>query len=68
MIKDFISQSGNAIFAQIGLVIFVLLFAAILIWTYKGRKDRFDHERHLPLEDGTNEQEASIQNKQQPLH
>lgn len=60
MIRDFISQSSSAIYAQVGLVIFVLLFAAILFWTYKGHKNRFDHERNLPLEDDADEQEASI--------
>jgi cbb3-type cytochrome oxidase subunit 3 len=64
MIKDFISQSGNAIFAQIGLVIFVLLFAAILIWTLRGHKNRFDHERNLPLEDDMRKQETSIHNNE----
>ncbi|MBU1637392.1 CcoQ/FixQ family Cbb3-type cytochrome c oxidase assembly chaperone [bacterium] len=60
MIRDFISQTSDAIFAQIGLIIFFLLFLGIVYWTYRGRKNRFDRERNLPLEDGTDEQRSSI--------
>ena len=51
MIQDIITQTANSIWAQIGLVISVLAFAAILVWTYVGKKDRFKRESRLPLED-----------------
>jgi cbb3-type cytochrome oxidase subunit 3 len=38
---------------RIGLVLFFLLFIAIVVWTYRGGKDRFRYESRLPLEDGT---------------
>ena len=60
MIKDFITQTSDALFAQIGVVLFFLLFLGIVYWTYRGRKNRFEHERNLPLEDGTQESENNL--------
>jgi len=59
MIKDFITQTANSIYAQIGLILFVLLFAGILIWTYSGKKDRFKHASRLPLDDDTTKNHSS---------
>jgi cbb3-type cytochrome oxidase subunit 3 len=53
MIKDVLEFSANSLWPQISLIIFVICFAAILIWTYRGRKDRFHYDAHLPLNDGT---------------
>ena len=46
--------------AQIGVVLFFLLFLGIVYWTYRGRKNRFEHERNLPLKDGTQESENNL--------
>jgi cbb3-type cytochrome oxidase subunit 3 len=59
MIKDIIEHTASSIYAQVGLVIFVLLFSAITIWTYSGRKNRFDRASRLPLEDDAANQEPT---------
>lgn len=44
-------SAGQTIWPIIALVIMLAAFAAILLWTYAGRKDRFEHDSRLPLED-----------------
>ena len=53
MIRDVIQYIGETTWPQIGLVLFMLLFAGLLVWTLAGRKDRFRHQSRLPLEDGS---------------
>jgi len=53
MIQDVITRAANSLWPQISLLIFVLCFVAVLIWTYSGRKDRFREQAALPLNDPT---------------
>ncbi|MFK7959509.1 MAG: cbb3-type cytochrome oxidase subunit 3 [Phycisphaerales bacterium] len=39
------------LFIQVGLVIFLTVFFAILIWTLVGRRDRFARHAQIPLSD-----------------
>ena len=55
MIQDVITRSANSLWPIIALIIFVLCFVGVLIWTYRGRKDRFKREAALPLDDSTSE-------------
>ena len=57
MIHDVVSCLGSALWPVIGLLLFFFVFIAIIIWTYRGRKDRFAYESRLPLDDG-----ATIEN------
>jgi len=59
MIHDLISHEWSTVWAQVGLVIFVVVFAAIVIWTYRGHKDRFKRESELPLDDGAGDAHSS---------
>jgi len=53
MIHDVITRAANSLWPIISLIIFVLCFVGVLIWTYRGRKDRFVREAALPLDDAT---------------
>jgi cbb3-type cytochrome oxidase subunit 3 len=57
MIKDVIEFSANSLWPQIGLVILFACFIGIVIWTFTGKKQRFERERLLPLDDGEAEEE-----------
>jgi cbb3-type cytochrome oxidase subunit 3 len=58
MIPDAVSHAAS-IWPRIGLILFFLLFVAIVIWTYRGRKDRFAYVSQLPLDD-----QESLSNRQ----
>ena len=51
MIQDVITRSVNSLWPILGLILFVLCFVGVLVWTYRGRKDRFRREAALPLDD-----------------
>jgi cbb3-type cytochrome oxidase subunit 3 len=50
MIADWLTRV-TSYWPRIGLVIFLVFFAAILIWTLRGGKHRFEHISRLPLEE-----------------
>jgi cbb3-type cytochrome oxidase subunit 3 len=51
-LSDVMSGSGLHVFAEIGLVLFLLLFAGVLIYTFaKRNRDTFERARHAPLDD-----------------
>jgi cbb3-type cytochrome oxidase subunit 3 len=51
MIQDVITRAANSVWPLISLLIFVLCFVGVMIWTYSGRKDRFREQAALPLND-----------------
>lgn len=55
MIKDVIEFSANSIWPQIGLIIFMVCFIGVAIWTFTGKKKRFEREAMLPLDDSTSD-------------
>jgi cbb3-type cytochrome oxidase subunit 3 len=59
MIRDVLTLSANSLWSQISLIIFVLCFVGILIWTIAGRRSRFARQSTLPLEDGVLQQGES---------
>lgn len=56
-LTDIMSNARLEIFAEIGLVMFALIFAGVLIYTFSRRnKASFERARQLPLVE-TNEEE-----------
>lgn len=53
MIQDVITRSVNSIWPILSLLLFVVCFMGVFIWTYRGQKDRFRREAALPLDDAT---------------
>ncbi|MFZ5433278.1 MAG: cbb3-type cytochrome oxidase subunit 3 [Calditrichota bacterium] len=51
MIHDAITYLGASLWAIVGLVLCFSVFVGIVIWTYRGRRDRFERESRLPLDD-----------------
>jgi cbb3-type cytochrome oxidase subunit 3 len=49
MIHNLIATAPS-IWPRIGLVFFLIFFAAVLIWALHGKRDRFEHMRTLPLD------------------
>ena len=50
---DVMSASGLHVFAEIGLVLFLALFAGVLIYVFARRnREKFERARSLPLDDG----------------
>lgn len=64
MIKDVLEFAANSFWPQISLIVFIVCFGAILIWTYSGRKDRFHYDAALPLEDGELKQPTHMDSKE----
>jgi cbb3-type cytochrome oxidase subunit 3 len=53
-LSDVVSHSGLAIFAEIALVLFFLVFVAVLVRTLRpSRRAELEHDARLPLEDET---------------
>ena len=52
MIMDVLGFVGATLWARVGLVFFLLLFIGIVIWTYRGGRDRFRRQSHLPFDEG----------------
>ncbi|MBK6909391.1 MAG: CcoQ/FixQ family Cbb3-type cytochrome c oxidase assembly chaperone [bacterium] len=50
MLRDVLSNTGPSIWPIISLLIMLVAFTAVLVWTYAGRKNRFENESNLPLE------------------
>jgi cbb3-type cytochrome oxidase subunit 3 len=51
MLRDFLTNMNHGIWPVVSLIIMFIAFAAVLIWTFAGKKNRFDEESHLPLQD-----------------
>ncbi len=51
-LSDIMSHAGLAIYAEWALVLFMLAFVGIAIWTFRpANKRRFDEDALLPLDD-----------------
>ena len=50
-LSDIVGNAGLAIYAQVALVIFFLVFVGIVIYVFLRRKSSWDHMRNLPLDD-----------------
>jgi cbb3-type cytochrome oxidase subunit 3 len=50
-LTDIMSNAGLSGYAEIALVIFFLVFLGIVVYVFSRRRTKWDHERHLPLED-----------------
>lgn len=63
MFKDVLRHADLSMYAEVGLVIFTLVFVAILIQTLVARKADVKRWSELPLEDGTaSNNERSVHN------
>lgn len=51
MISDVLGFAGATLWARVGLIFFLLLFTGIVVWTYRGSRDRFRHQSHLPFDE-----------------
>lgn len=58
MIQDVITRAANSLWPQISLLIFVLCFVGVMLWTYSGRKDRFREQAALPFADHTSSEDG----------
>ena len=52
MERDVISDANLEVFAEWGLIIFVVVFILIIIRAIFMKKDRVEHMEQLPLDDG----------------
>ncbi len=50
-LSDVMGAAGLVTWAEIGLVISLVTFAAIAVWLVAGRRSRWDRVARLPLED-----------------
>ncbi len=52
-LSDIMGASGLKLWAELGLVVSFTTFVALVIWLFVVRRGPvFEHESHLPLEDG----------------
>jgi len=53
-LSDVMSHAGLAGLAEIAMVLFLLVFLAVVAWTFApGRRHELDEASRLPLDDGT---------------
>ncbi|MCC6475414.1 cbb3-type cytochrome c oxidase subunit 3 [bacterium] len=57
MIRDLLG-AGEGTLSSIALLIMLAAFAGVLLWTFRGKKDRFREESNLPLDDSDNHAES----------
>jgi cbb3-type cytochrome oxidase subunit 3 len=51
-LSEIMAQAGLTVYAEIGLVLFLILFLGILVYTFRRRnRSKFERARRLPLED-----------------
>jgi cbb3-type cytochrome oxidase subunit 3 len=51
MIHDLVTSLGGTMWPRISLILFLLLFAGIVWWTYRGGRQRYDDISRLPLDE-----------------
>jgi cbb3-type cytochrome oxidase subunit 3 len=51
MIRDVMEEAGLEFFAEVGLIIFFVVFVLVTVRVLLMRKDRIEHAKNLPLED-----------------
>ena len=52
-LTDLMSHAGLSIYAEMGLVLFLISFVAICWWVYRpANRQRFKSDARLPLDDG----------------
>ncbi|MCB1060618.1 MAG: cbb3-type cytochrome c oxidase subunit 3 [Calditrichaeota bacterium] len=56
MLRDILTNANHGIWPIVSLIIMFVAFAAVLIWTLSGRKNRFEEESNIPLHDEDDEQ------------
>ncbi len=50
-LSDIMSAAGFSSWAEVGLVISLLTFAAVVAYVFSRKKSSWDHLRNLPLDD-----------------
>ena len=51
-LSDIMGNSGLAIYAEIALVLFVIVFVAVVVRIFTARRSDMDRNARLPLDDG----------------
>ncbi len=51
MLRDMLTNAGSSVWSIVSLIVLFVAFAAVLYWTFSGKKNRFESESNLPLED-----------------
>jgi cbb3-type cytochrome oxidase subunit 3 len=51
MLSDFVSRTGLSIFAEVSLVIFLVVFAGICLHLFSRKRGYYDEVARLPLHD-----------------
>ncbi len=51
MLRDMLANTGTSVWSVISLVVLFVAFAGVLWWTFSGKKNRFEDESNLPLQD-----------------
>ena len=51
-LRDIMSNAGLTTYAEVALVIFFLVFLGVVIYVFSRRRENWDHEADLPLDDG----------------
>ena len=60
-------SSADSFFGETGLLIFVSMFAVVLIYTFARRNQTtFDHARHMPLDDRSLEESVDERGNLKP--
>ncbi len=53
MKREVMEHAGLSIFAEVGIILFLVAFLLILVRVFIMRKEKADEMAHIPLEDGS---------------
>jgi cbb3-type cytochrome oxidase subunit 3 len=51
MLRDVIGDAGLALYPQVALILFLLVFFSICVYIFTKKKSTWESARHMPLED-----------------
>ncbi|MEK7314719.1 MAG: hypothetical protein AAB011_00930 [Candidatus Eisenbacteria bacterium] len=51
-LSDIMGNSGMALYAEIALILFLVVFVAVVVRVFATRRSEMDRHARLPLEDG----------------
>ena len=51
-LSDMISGIGHTVFVEIGLVLFLMIFAGVIFYVVTMKREQIQYMESLPLEDG----------------
>lgn len=66
MLRDVMQSSGLSVYAEVGLLVFLVTFVALALRVVSRRRGHYDAVARLPLQDEDREASSSVRPAQSP--